>query len=132
MSKCIEKPSLTLREFKERQNTVSIGIPVNVMNVMDCWVNWMQFGTVTKGYPSKAIGFVSGGINCFDDLGDVVNEYQAKAVDGLYISLPCRHRDCISVIWLGSISNQPDIEIISGGRAAMAFIYRGLRAKGVV
>jgi hypothetical protein len=119
----------------ERQLNViqAAQVPHFVAVAMHCWVQWMAQGEIGRGYPKSAIGFVSGGINCFDEFEEAADSYKARAVDGAIRSLDITPRTCINIIWLGQTIrfNRPEIDVDKEAVEAIKLVYRGLLIRGV-
>ncbi len=48
-------------------------IPEAVDDLLTMWAMWMKRGKVGTGYAGKSAGFLTGGINCYEDFKDSVD-----------------------------------------------------------
>lgn len=111
------------------------GVPPSVAVALDCWAAWMRKGNYGIGYPKKSVGFVTGGINCFDDMGDEAENHLAISADGAIKGLGFTPRTCIGIVWLGHkiIYRRADIiDVDAIAAEAVRQIHRGLMIRGAV
>ena len=120
---------MTKNDLQDRV-IILAGVPQSVQSAMDCWSGWMKRGSVRLGYPSKSSVFATGGISCWDDLGEETEGYLARIVNGAIDSLTDHQRTSIGAIWLGhSIREKLDVEQLAV--EAMVPIWRKLQKFGV-
>ena len=113
---------------------------IDVERLKDClvlWKEWMQQDGNRLGYPQKSIGLSSGGVNCWDDIGNDCDNYTVQIVDAAMTSLVQSQRvhmkDAV-YISMGLLPNnwkyhyQYDMAL----QFAHEFIYRKLFVAGVV
>ena len=63
---------------------------IDVVRLKEClelWRDWMRHDGSRLGYPQKSMGISSGGINCWDDIGDEADNYTVQIVDAAMTSL---------------------------------------------
>jgi hypothetical protein len=63
------------------------------------------------GYPSKASGFMSGGISSFDDMYDELDTNVVPVIDTAVNSLPILQQDALHIIFLGKKRNMTDMQL---------------------
>jgi hypothetical protein len=108
------------------------GVPASVAVAMECWADYMRQGSVGRGYPKQSTGFVSGGINCFDDLGHEAENHLAISADGTIRGLSEKARNCIYIVWLDMLICYAMTDVDAEAAEAMKYIWRGLRIRGAV
>lgn len=120
-------------DFEARQKRIieSSGVPQSVVSAMDSWAKWMQHGAVGRGYSTHAVGFASGGINCYDDMQEEAENYAARTVDGAVNSLDHTSRTCIGIVWLGHSIYYRRINVEEKAQEAMRVIWRRLQVFGI-
>jgi len=91
------------------------------------WAEYMQHGTVGRGYPSRSAGMAANArIHTFEDMADQVDEYAAKIVDRIIYDLPARLACAIHNKYLNSVfrfREEPPID-----EAISAFWERATKA----
>jgi len=63
---------------------------IDVVRLKEClelWAIWMRHDGSRLGYPQKSMGISSGGVNCWDDIGDDCDNYTVQIVDAAMTSL---------------------------------------------
>jgi hypothetical protein len=63
------------------------------------------------GYPSKAAGFMSGGISSFEDMYDELDSNVIPIIDTAVNSLPILQQDALHIIFLGKTRNMTDMQL---------------------
>lgn len=91
----------------------------------------MHGGSVGKGYAPGSVGFVSGGITCFDDMDEAAYYVAAQAVDGIVKGFKPPQRDAICVVFLGSKTYYRMADVDGMVIDLLPVIFRGLVARGV-
>lgn len=106
-------------------------VPAVTATSLACWAEWMQGGTIGKGYPTKSMGFASGGVNCWDDFSEEAENHMAVACDGAIKSLSEKERNCIYIIWLGKLICYARLDVDEVAADAVKNIHRFLVIRGV-
>jgi hypothetical protein len=63
------------------------------------------------GYPSKAAGFMSGGISSFEDMYDELDTNVIPVIDTAVNSLPILQQDALHIIFLAKTNNMTDMQL---------------------
>lgn len=99
--------------------------------ILSCWANWLRGGEVTRGYPRTSAGFLTGGINCYDDLEESVNDHIAATASVIVQSMRETPRRMILAVWTGSVF--PTVaDLQAATLEAVAEFEKAARVKGLL
>lgn len=113
---------------------------INVIRLKEClemWRDWMLHDNARLGYPQKSIGISSGGVNCWDDVGDECDNYTVQIVDAAMttmIEVGNRHMVDAVQISVGLLPNKWNYHYDYETALSFAhdFLWRKLSVAGVV
>jgi hypothetical protein len=75
-----------------------------VIYYLDLWRDYMKSHNSGLGYKTRSTGFMTGGLNSFEDLGKQVDSDSARIVDKVIDDLPTPQKTSIYIIYLGQKS----------------------------
>lgn len=104
-----------------------------VIYYLDIWRDYMKGNTASHlGYPSKAAGFMSGGVSSFDDISDEIDIQAAKTVDKVIDDLPKLEKESIYATYLGNKTNLTTISLALNYKLALQTLSVKLPLKNLL
>lgn len=105
---------------------------MRIEDAMKMWASWQQNSGIRLWYPQKAVGFASGGINCWDDVELSTDAWMCGEIDAAVDQLPPAQHAAIHNRYLEAVFRFPrnNYELLL--EFALEEIIRLIRKKGVV
>ena len=98
---------------------------------LDLWRDYMKSHNSGLGYKTRSTGFMTGGLNSFEDLGKQVDNDAARTVDQVIDDLPMMQKNALYVVYLSQKATMDTRVLEYYFDSALMMLQRKLKEKNL-
>ena len=98
---------------------------------LDLWRDYMKSHNSGLGYKTRSTGFMTGGLNSFEDLGKQVDNDAARTVDQVIDDLPMMQKNALYVVYLSQKATMDTRVLEYYYDSALMMLQRKLKEKNL-
>jgi len=98
---------------------------------LDLWRDYMKSHNSGLGYKTRSTGFMTGGLNSFEDLGEQVDNDAARTVDKVIDDLPMMQKNALYVVYLSQKATMDTRVLEYYYDSALMMLQRKLKEKNL-